>query len=97
MKLLLAAVIAALAGVAAWADPFDPAYQAQLLKRPLSSADASFCSKWNGQQHDACQVTRNYLVDLGAGYKSQHGYPPLADGGYTKSDAELNTLADHLP
>lgn len=94
MKLLLAAVLAALAGAVAWADPFDPAYQAQLLKRPMSYSDSSFCSKWNGQQHDACQVTRNYLVDLSN--KSQHGYPPLADGAYTKSDAELNTLADHL-
>lgn len=89
------ALLAALGAGTAWAQGFDPAYQAALLNRPLSSADQAFCGGKAQAQQAACKVTRNYLVDIAN--KAEKGFPPLADIAFVKNADEEHQIEDRLP
>ena len=87
------------AGMALAATPSSaqasPAYQAELLARPVPAECADLVGAPRGpsnkDDYDRCQVTRLYLADVKNG-GDKGRYPPLADATYAQTRNELTLL-----
>lgn len=96
---LLALVLTLGASVSAAAQEHpDVVYQKALLARSLSAEDKDICDKragaGNAAAHDACRVTRLFLIDINAGHDK--GVPPMAHIKYAVDKEEKGKILDRL-
>lgn len=79
-------------------------FQSMLFHLALEPVDEAFCdgklgalNKKNEAEHRACRITRNFLWYIKAKPEGVNGrFPPLVDGLYCRTEAELDELIARL-